>query len=161
HLRPDPEAVAEIVGAWRAGTHMPPVGSIQSAVSLTPIPDGSWPRSRAALIRQGLGGDGRARLAAVWSTVPEATSADFAFASGRFEDAVRGYRAELRAAPDRPASLIGLGIALDAAGPGPASRALLHRPELVRAVHRELRCTAAEPPALEDVAAWIGQLVFG
>jgi hypothetical protein len=97
----------------------------------------------------------------VWQMVPDATPADFAYAANRFADAASGYRAELRAAPDRPASLVGLGLALEAAGSGPAARALVHRPELVRAVHRELRRTEARSPTPEDVASWIGQVIPG
>lgn len=161
HLRPDPAVVADMVRAWRARSPMPPIVSTRADVTPTPVPDGSWPRSRATLIRLGLTAAGRAELPAIWATVPDATSADFAYSSGRFEDATRGYRAELRATPDRPASLVGLGLALEATKPGPAARALVNRPELVRAVHRELRCTAEESPTPEDVASWIGQLVPG
>ncbi|SDF68651.1 HEXXH motif-containing protein [Lentzea fradiae] len=161
HLRPDPAAVSGLARAWREGRAMPPVELIQAGVTPTPVPDGSWPRSRAALVRLSLTEDGRAELPAVWRAVPDATRADFSYASGRFADAVRSYRAELRATPDRPASLTGLGLALGEAGSRPASRALLHRPELVRAVHRELRRAAAVPPTPEEVASWIGQLVSG
>ncbi|MFS8101463.1 HEXXH motif domain-containing protein [Lentzea alba] len=157
HLRPDPAVVADLARAWRAGRSRPPVVLSRAEVPPTPVPDGSWSRSRATLIRFGLTDAGQAGLHAV----PDATAADFAYAAGRFADAARGYRAELRADPDRPASLVGLGLALAATGSTPAARALLHRPELVRAVHRELRCTAAEIPGPEDVAAWIGQLVSG
>ncbi|MFD9699078.1 aKG-HExxH-type peptide beta-hydroxylase [Lentzea sp. NPDC059081] len=161
HLRPDPAAVAGLVKAWRAGRSMPPIWAVQTEVTSTPVPDGSWPRCRATLVRLSLTAADRAELAAIWPTVPDATSADFAYAAGRFEDAARGYRAELRTDPDRPASLVGLGLALRAVGPEPAARALLYRPELVRAVNRELRFTAADSVVAEDVAAWIGQLVSG
>lgn len=159
HLRPDTAVVASVVDAWRTGCARPPLVPSQADVAPTPVPDGPWPRSRATLVRLSLTAVGRAGLHAVWPAVPDATPADFAYAAGRFADAARSYRVELRADPDRPASLVGLGLALEAAGSGPAARALLHRPELVRAVHRELRCTAAEVPTPEEVASWIGQLV--
>ncbi|MFD5824328.1 HEXXH motif domain-containing protein [Lentzea sp. NPDC060358] len=161
HLRPEPAAVAAIVDSWRAGRPVPPIGAIHADLVSTPVPDGTWSRSRAALVRLSLTKADRAELAATWREVPGATSADFAYSTSRFEDAVMGYRAELGATPDRPASLVGLGLALDATGSGPAARALLHRPELVRAVHRELRRTAARRPTPEAVAEWIGQLVSG
>lgn len=161
HLRPDPAVVAGMVRAWREGRALPPVELIQADVAPTPVPDGAWQRGRTDLVRLGLTDEGSAELPAVWPAVPGATRADFCYASGRYAEAVRFYRAELRATPDRPASLAGLGLALRATGPGPAARALLHRPELVRAVHRELRRTAGAPPTPEDVAAWIGQLVTG
>jgi hypothetical protein len=90
-----------------------------------------------------------------WARVPDATAADFAYATGRFTDAVRGYRAELSAAPDRPTSWVGLGLALSGLGAGPAARALLRCPELVRAVHRRIRTRTTNAPTPDDLAAWI------
>ncbi|KFU79384.1 hypothetical protein [Amycolatopsis lurida] len=92
--------------------------------------------------------------------MPGATAADLAYTSGDFLEAVQGYRRELATDPDRPNSLVGLGLALAARGPHPAARALLHCPELVRAVHRSLRAVP-RPPTVEQLAAWIGQLVPG
>ncbi|MFC3891913.1 HEXXH motif domain-containing protein [Lentzea rhizosphaerae] len=158
HLRPDPGVVRDLAEAWRNGRSRPPVTAVQTDLPPTPVPDGTWPRSRAVLVRLSLTG---ADLSEEWQTVPDATEADFAYASGRFVDAVRGYRVELRADPDRPASLVGLGLALAATGSHPASRSLLHCPELVRAVHRVLRHTAHQVPTPESLASWIGQLVFG
>ena len=159
HLRPSPAVVTELVEAWQSGRPRPPVVPDGTELPPTPVPDGAWSRARIDLVRLGLGESGNAQLPATWLTVPDATEADFAYASGRFADAARGYRAELSADPDRPASLVGLGLALSACGPRPAARALLRCPELVRAVHRRLRETAPNPPAPEDVASWIGQLV--
>jgi HEXXH motif-containing protein len=158
HLRPDPAVVQDLANAWHTGRSRPAVTSVQTDLPPTPVPDGTWPHARADLARLGLAG---ADLQELWLTVPDATEADFAYASGRFVDAARDYRAELRADPDRPASLIGLGLALAATGPGPASRALLHCPELVRAVHRVLRYTAHQVPTPESLASWIGQVVSG
>jgi HEXXH motif-containing protein len=158
HLRPDPAVVRDLADAWRNGRSRPPVTAAQTDLPPTPVPDGTWPHSRADLVRLSLTG---ADLNKEWPAVPDATKADFAYASGRFVDAAQDYRAELRADPDRPASLVGLGLALAAAGSHPASRALLHCPELVRAVHRVLRCTADQVPTPEDLASWIGKVVFG
>ncbi|WP_246292523.1 HEXXH motif domain-containing protein [Lentzea indica] len=121
HLRPDPAVVRELANAWLTGRSRPPVTPVQTDLPPTPVPDGPWSHSRADLVRLGLTG---ADLHDLWQTVPDATPADFAYASGRFADAVRNYRAELRADPDRPASLVGLGLALAATGPGPASRGI-------------------------------------
>jgi HEXXH motif-containing protein len=158
HLRPDPAVVKDLASAWRAGHSRPSVTSVHTDLPPTPVPDGTWPHSRADLVRLSLTG---ADLQDLWSAVPDATKADFAYASGRFVDAVRDYRAELRADPDRPASLVGLGLSLAATGQGPASRALLHCPELVRAVHRMLQRTAPQVPTPESLASWIGQVVSG
>jgi hypothetical protein len=74
---------------------------------------------------------------------------------------VRGYRAELAINPDAPSALIGLGLSLGAHGADAAARALTHRPELVRAVHREIRARVPGAPTADRLAAWIGQLVAG
>jgi hypothetical protein len=94
----------------------------------------------------------------MWPTIPDATASDYAYATGRFTEAENGYRRELAADPDRPASWVGLGLALAARGTGPAGRALLHYPELVRATHRTIR-NAPTAPAPDELADWIGRSV--
>lgn len=156
HLRPSAAAVTALTQAWLAGRSRPPADLDATDLPPTPVPDGSWSRARTDLVRLRVSG---IDLEQLWPTVPGATVADLAYASGRFTDAAREYRAELSADPDRPTSLVGLGVALAACGPDPAARALLLRPELVRAVHRRLRSTAAHAPNPESVASWIGQVV--
>ncbi|GAA4533418.1 HEXXH motif domain-containing protein [Amycolatopsis samaneae] len=159
HLRPAPSAVAELAEAWRSGRSRPPTTFGTADPPPTPVPDGSWSRARADLLQLAVGGVRAPERPGIRPAVPGATAADFAYTSGRFTEAAEGYRAELAATPDRPASLVGLGLALSARGPHPAARALLHRPELVRAVHRRLRATVEPPPTVERIAAWIGQLI--
>ncbi|KJK51015.1 hypothetical protein UK23_08520 [Lentzea aerocolonigenes] len=161
HLRPDPAMVSTAADAWLAGRARPPVVLSPPDLPPTPVPDGPWSRSRATLVRLGLGKRGSKDVHELWPEVPGATYADYALATGRRADAARSYRAELREDPDRPASLVGLGLALNGAGPNPAARALLHCPEMVRAVHRELRRTARDVPTPETLAWWLGQLVSG
>ncbi|GAB3432923.1 aKG-HExxH-type peptide beta-hydroxylase [Actinophytocola sediminis] len=160
HLRPGAEAVAELTAAWLAGRSRPPA-VLATDLPPTPVPDGLWSRARADLVRLRLTGTQPPGLAELWPTVPDATTADLAYVSGRFAEAARGYRAELAENPDRPASLVGLGLALAACGPDPAARALLGCPEVVRAVHRRLRTSARHPPTPGSVASWLGQLVPG
>lgn len=159
HLRPSATAVAELTAAWVAGRSRPPASINATNLPPTPVPDGSWSRARTDLVRLRLDGADPSGLAELWPTVPDATTADLAYGSGRFTDAANGYRAELAADPDRPASLVGLGLALAACGPDPAARALLGCPEVVRAIHRRLREYAQPTPTPERLAAWIGQLV--
>ncbi len=159
HLRPDPSVVAELAAGWLSGRPRPPATFDATDLPPTPVPDGGWSNARTDLIRLAVGGtalppDGRG------PTVPGATAADYAYTAGDLLSAVQGYRRELAADPDRPNSLVGLGLALSARGPHPAARALLHCPELVRAVHRSLR-SGPRPPTVEQLAAWIGQLVPG
>ncbi|MFD5245896.1 HEXXH motif-containing putative peptide modification protein [Amycolatopsis sp. NPDC058340] len=152
HLRPDPSVVAELAAAWLSGRPRPPANLDATSLPPTPVPDGAWSQARTDLIRLTLGGSARP------PAVPGATAADFAYTAGEHLEAVEGYRQELAADPDRPNSLAGLGLALSARGLHPAARALLHCPELVRAVHRPLR-SGARPPTVEEIASWIGQLV--
>jgi hypothetical protein len=72
-------------------------------------------------------------------------------------EAAAGYRHLLAVDPDDPSALVGLGLALSARSTGPASRALLHRPELVRAVHRLLRDEPGTTPSVEAIASWLGR----
>ncbi|WP_235096922.1 HEXXH motif domain-containing protein [Amycolatopsis decaplanina] len=159
HLRPDTSVVAELAAAWLRGRPRPPAVIDATSLPPTPVPDGSWSHARTDLIRLAVGGtvmptDGQP------PAVPGATAADFAYVAGDFLLAVQGYRAELTVDPDRPNSLVGLGLALSARGLHPAARALLHCPELVRAVHRPLR-SGPRPPTVEEIASWIGQVVPG
>jgi HEXXH motif-containing protein len=155
HVRPDAGTVTDLADAWLAGGPRPPV-SLTTDHEPTPVPDGHWSRARADLV--GLVAEAHpGGVVPAWSIVPDATAADRAFAEGRFVDAVRGYRAELAADPDRPTSWVGLGLALSGPGTGPAARTLLEYPELVRAVHRRIRVATARPPTPDDLATWIGR----
>ncbi|MFI5587875.1 aKG-HExxH-type peptide beta-hydroxylase [Amycolatopsis sp. NPDC051758] len=156
HLRPHPAAVAELTRCWRAERSRPQVMRLLEPSGPTPVPDGTWHDARADLTRLSLGPGGKRLLAENWRSVRGATAADYDLTDGRPESAAAGYREQLVSAPDSPAALVGLGLALSARGTSPAARALLHRPELVRAVHRELR-GPGDAPTPEAVAAWIGR----
>lgn len=168
HVRPPPERVADLADAWLAGG-LPARPDIGEDRAPTPVPDGTWSHGRADLLRLVMADadqagahrllSGRALLSAEsWSAVPNVTPADVAWASGRFIGAVRGYRAELTEDPDRPASWAGLALALSALGTSSAVRTLLHRPELVRAVHRRIRSQVTRAPVPEELAGWIGRV---
>ncbi|MGW3958589.1 HEXXH motif domain-containing protein [Amycolatopsis sp. NPDC005003] len=150
HLRPAPEAVAGLTRAWQGGLPCPPPaqGGLLDTVS-----DGDWPNARADLVRIRLGENGETRLQQLWSLVPEVLTADHLLVCGRISEAKTAYAAELAADPDHASALIGLGLSLPG---GPARRALLTVPELVRAVHRELRDTGMAP-TVEELAAWTGE----
>jgi HEXXH motif-containing protein len=162
YLRPDPEVVADLADAWLTGNAHPTAAQLGTDRAPTPVPDGSWSSARADLIRLDVAdpSDGRNALSRTWSSVPGATAADFAYVTGRLTDAARSYRAELAADADRPATWVGLGLALSGLGVTPAARALLHYPELVRAVHRRIRVRTRTVPAPEDLAAWIGRFAY-
>lgn len=159
HLRPDAGTVSALARAWHRGETWPDLSELREPRTPTPIPDGGWTDARTDLIRLRLGHD-RDALAAQGPTVPGVTDADLALVSGRTEAAVAGYRSRLAANPDGPGAVVGLGLALTARGTGPATRALLHRPELVRAVHRELRTNTDPVPTIETVAEWLGRFTY-
>ncbi len=159
HLRPDPGVVAELAADWREGLSRPrcAVTGLPDPRVPTPVPDGDWQDARTDLIRLRLGPDGTTRFAEHASSVPGATQADLHFVAGRPVEAAAGYRHLLAVDPDDPSALVGLGLALSAWSTGPASRALLHRPELVRAVHRLLRDEPGTAPSVEAIAGWLGR----
>ncbi|MGW1680990.1 HEXXH motif domain-containing protein [Saccharopolyspora sp. NPDC002376] len=166
HVRPDPETVSRVSRAWSAGQQCVAGISVADDRTPTPVPDGPWSQARLDLVRLSFmersgTADSRIRptISEAWSAVPDATPADLAYATGNLTAAARGYRAELAADPDRPASWIGLGLVLSGLGMRPAARALLTSPELVRAVHRNLRTGAATAPAPDELADWIGRFL--
>jgi HEXXH motif-containing protein len=162
YLRPDPGTVADLADAWLTGRNRPATTRLVTDRPPTPVPDGSWSPARVDLIRLSVAdpSDGRNALSKTWSSVPGATAADFAYATGRLTDAVRGYRAELAADADRPDAWVGLGLALSGLGTTPAARVLLHYPEVVRAVYRRIRARSRTVLDPEDLAAWIGRFAY-
>ncbi|MFJ9780632.1 HEXXH motif domain-containing protein [Amycolatopsis sp. NPDC101161] len=156
HFRPALETVKELVSAWLAGDTRPPAVDLTESVVLDTVSDGEWHNARADLIRLLLGENGDARLAELWPQVRGALEADYAYIAGRIDDAVAGYRTVLETDPDHPSALAGLGLTLSEKD-NVASETLLRCPELVRAVHRDLRTSTSAPPAVEDLAAWLGQ----
>jgi HEXXH motif-containing protein len=159
HVRPSSSTVDILSDTWLAGHSSPPTVLPSAMTVPTPVQDGMPSNARADLIRLGVGTDDRSALTFVWRSVPDATTADLSYTTGRFTEAVQGYRAELVRHPDRVSSWTGLGLALDALGSGSAARALLLRPELVRAVHRRIIARSQKAPAPEQLAAWIGHSV--
>lgn len=159
HLRPSRRVVFALAEAWLAGQSHPPAILPEVDPVPTPVQDGEPADARAILISQAIIMGDHRELAAVWRSVPGATIADLAYATGRFADATHGYRAELAEDPDRVSSWVGLGLALAAQEAGPAARALTRCPELVRAVRRQIRTRISEPPTPERLAAWLGQVM--
>ncbi|MGH3867312.1 MAG: HEXXH motif domain-containing protein [Pseudonocardiaceae bacterium] len=162
YLRPDPGTVADLADTWLAGDAHPTAAHLGIDRAPTPVPDGSWSSARADLIRLSVANPPNSRnvLSRTWPSVPGATAADFAYVTGRLTDAAHGYRAELAADADRPAAWVGLGLALSGLGVMPAARALLHYPEVVRAVHRRIQARTRKVPAPDDLAAWIGRFTY-
>lgn len=159
HVRPSTQTVNALTEAWLDALPHPPTASPPADSVPTPVQDGKPSSARADLIRLGITSNDRRGLALSWQSVPDATAADLAYATGRFDDAAHGYRAELVKNPDRVSSWTGLGLALAALGIEPAARALTRCPELIRAVRRRISARSPEVPTPERLAAWIGQSV--
>ena len=87
-------------------------------------------------------------------TVRDASAADVAFVAGDRETAHRAYLDRLGAAPDDVHSMVGLGLTRPGRETDPAARALLGRPELVRAA--AARLAASGPVDILALAGWIG-----
>jgi HEXXH motif-containing protein len=159
HVRPDNQAVTALAEAWLARRPRPPLCPPSVDPVPTPVRDGEPSSARVDLIRLGITSGDRRVPALMWQSVPDATVADLAYATGRFHDAARGFRAELTSNPDRVASWVGLGLALAALGNNPAARALTRCPELVRAVRRRISTRSPDVPTPERLAAWMGQVM--
>ncbi|MFC0548485.1 HEXXH motif domain-containing protein [Kutzneria chonburiensis] len=153
HMRPSPETVAVLAAAWSSGERRPSSIDLAGSTGPTPVPDGAWSPARTDMIRLGITTAPVDREAA-WADVPEATPADIAYVSERYTEAIDRYRAQLADDPDHASAWVGLGLACRGYGRSAAGRALLSRPELVRAVHRHVRAT--DPVQLAD---WIGRIV--
>ncbi|MEV5959845.1 HEXXH motif domain-containing protein [Streptomyces sp. NPDC051987] len=136
HLAPAPDDVRALARSFTAGAA---ADARIAASTVVPDPVAPWSQARDGLIRQ--------RLA-----VPDAgdrpvpSVADRALVAGD-PSAAEAYARLLAGDPEDADAWTGLVLALGA-------RPLLHRPELPRAVHRELRMTgtAADP---RDVARWL------
>ncbi|HTI24624.1 MAG TPA: HEXXH motif domain-containing protein [Kutzneria sp.] len=157
HMRPSPRTVAVLAAAWASGERHPASIDLAGSTGPTPVPDGAWSPARTDMIRLGLTIDPGDRAAA-WAAVPEATPADIAYVSEHYAEAIDRNRAQLAIEPDHASAWVGLGLACRGYGRSAAGRALLARPELVRAVHRRLRATGEAPDPVR-LADWIGRIV--
>ncbi|MEU6662453.1 HEXXH motif domain-containing protein [Streptomyces sp. NPDC046821] len=104
--------------------------------------------------------DTRARLSGV-ERAPDLLEADMCLLLGGPANAARAaerYRAVLIAAPGTREAWVGLGLALAAAGEHTPATALLHRPELVRALALDARTRDGRLPDPVDLADWTARL---
>ncbi|MFD8369915.1 HEXXH motif-containing putative peptide modification protein [Streptomyces sp. NPDC059688] len=137
HLSPAPEDVRALARAFAAGL---PAGFRLARSSVVPDLAAPWSHARTWLVRCRLGappGDGR----------PAASVADRALVSGD-PAAADAYARLLADDPESADAWTGLVLAADPDG------TLLGRPELPRAVHRELRVTGT-PADPRRVTLWL------
>lgn len=158
HLHPARAHVLEHAERWLTGEPAPPLDT-HSPVMAAAAP----PRLDAKAILTRVLLSGRAEFDAMLSDpagdvrkiATDLTEADFALVAGDCERAHTLYAAELVAGSNRPGAWSGFGLAVRELSPGPASRALLERPHVVRAVRNEVAATG-EAPEVERLAAWLG-----
>ncbi|WP_432167349.1 HEXXH motif domain-containing protein [Streptomyces sp. bgisy031] len=104
--------------------------------------------------------DTRARLSGRERS-PELLEADMCLLRGGPANAARAvdrYRAVLNGAPGTRPAWVGLGLALEASGEGAPATALLHRPELVRALALEELARGGRTPDPLDLARWTARI---
>ncbi|MFG3345228.1 aKG-HExxH-type peptide beta-hydroxylase [Streptomyces sp. NPDC048018] len=150
HLAPAPADARALARAFTAGRP----ADVRVAASAVAPDLTRWSHARTRLIRQVLGADlrpGLAEDAGPAAARPGPTDADRALVTGD-PAAPEAYARLLAADPEAPEAWTGLVLALTTtdAATGP----LLHRPELLRAAHRELRATGPAPDPLR-VARWL------
>jgi HEXXH motif-containing protein len=80
--------------------------------------------------------------------------ADAALCTGDYPGAAEAYEHRLREEPDDNQAWVGLGLSLRAQGRD--ATALLERPELTVAVHRQVRVLGGQAPAPTALASWLG-----
>jgi HEXXH motif-containing protein len=157
NLRPDPARVAVAAEAWLADRPNPHSRLVPATVM--PAPRGGLPEPHLELAhlrlldpeRFGGLGEEPGRLA---GTVPDASWADYLLVTGDYAAAMRAYRAELARSPDLPGAWTGLAISHRRLRT-PDQRVLVSNPEVVRAVHRQVRDLGDTGARPEAVAAWL------
>ncbi|MCX5065309.1 HEXXH motif-containing putative peptide modification protein [Micromonospora lupini] len=141
NLVPDPDEVERLAYAWRQG--VPPdvcrsVSTVVPAAARPALTVGSGPEGAVRHRLLGSGG------------LPGSTPSDQAYAAGKREDALAGYRRRVAADCGDVDAWVGLALSAHHTGQPAAAGVLTSRPELVRALGHTL--PDADPLAL---AAWL------
>jgi HEXXH motif-containing protein len=145
----DDTAVRAVAAAWRSGRPAPPVGPSR----LEPATE-SFQASRRAVTLGRMAGTPAHRTVGVRSVDDDPTgTGDLELAAGDSDTAVDRYLAAIGRDPGDEPAWVGLSIARQSAGA--ADRAIWKdRPELIRAVFREL-AIGGDPPDLLELAGWL------
>jgi HEXXH motif-containing protein len=164
HLCPQPSACVRLADRWLDGAPAEEGTAPRSAMRDAPLFRWSEPRGelRRVLLAEGpsavRGAPGSGAPPVPYDREPALLAVDRLLLSGEAADARHAYGKVLAEDPDRPAAWVGLGLALDAAGQHPAARALLRRPEVVRAVALTIRARTGCAPDPEGLARWLGRV---
>jgi HEXXH motif-containing protein len=159
NLRPEPEQLHLVCGAWLRGAPEPPV-AVETAVVPGDV------RARAhnarldlALLR--LADPARfvgacAQPSELVRVAPAATPGDAAYVSGDLTAAVREYRTQIQADADDRRGWAGLALAARRLG-GPDAVQWRTGPELPFAVHRAVRDAGGPAPDPVELARWLAR----
>lgn len=150
HLRVADGVVAELAGAWLRNRPCPFVPAAPSLVPAT----GSAGHARLTLTRTWLTDPDlydvyRAEPELAMAEIAGMSAADLALVDGDTATAAELYRRQLTITPDSPAAWAGFALAT-------RHPLLLSRPELVSAVHREVRRQRGVAPNPDRLARWLG-----
>jgi len=152
HMRPDPGCVARLVSDLSHGRESGVMSS--SASRVVPDPSAPWSHQRVALHRLRFADPaefGR-RKATGDGGRPTLLTADIALVAGDHRRAAETYAGLLNIDPGQPDAWTGLVLARAALGGGEGR--LLRHPEMLPAIHRELRADPARPGPLA-IANWL------
>ncbi|MFV0134069.1 aKG-HExxH-type peptide beta-hydroxylase [Streptomyces sp. HMX87] len=158
NLRPDPAACRRLTDRWMRGGAADRAAVPGPALRDRPLFDSPEPRGQ---LRRILLADGPAALRGTpedtipYHRDPGLLDIDRTLVRGEADDAVRQYRKVLTEDPACPPAWIGLGLALRATGRDRAARALLGRPEVVRAVALGTRSRTGRLPDPAELAEWL------
>ncbi|MEV4822082.1 HEXXH motif-containing putative peptide modification protein [Micromonospora sp. NPDC049274] len=143
NLVPDPDEVERLARAWRQGVPPDAGRSVSTVV----------PAAARPALTMGSGPEGAVRHRLLGSGGPPGSSpSDQAYAAGKREDALAGYRRRVAADCGDVDAWVGLALSAHHTGQPAAAGVLTSRPELVRALSHTL--PDADPLAL---AAWLAQ----
>jgi HEXXH motif-containing protein len=150
HLRVAAPVLGALAEAWLGNRPRPVVPATPPV--LTPAP-GTAGQPRLALTRTWLTDPDlydvyRSEPELAMAEVPGLSAADLLLADGETATAAELYRRQLADAPDAPAAWAGLAVAT-------RLPVLLTRPELVAALHREIRLRRGSPADPDRLARWL------
>lgn len=158
--RPDPETVRELADAWQSGTDCPH-DLRQVPATVLPGARRQTMSDRLWLIQYGLLQpvgfeevcEDAARLAEIGNRTLGA--ADVALLRGDRDEAYEGYRSRIAGTPDDLEAWVGLALSRHTADFLAADAPVWSEPEVLRAVHLELRGAMGEAPDAGELAAWL------
>lgn len=158
HLQPEDEAVKAAAEAWLDG-QAPPEEALSAKTIV--VADERLTKLTVGILMRFHLADHPALKSMVEDPgiisrhVADATPADVLYASGDYKKARTLYIDELSQDARSPRALVGLGLALQKTDKE-ASKALLERPELIRAVQARLESSGSNPTPSVELAEWLG-----